>query len=172
MAQFLWLGSGLYPQNVHLWCVLCKDVHQVVPPLDLWILHHSQFGSGDRGYDICQQMRKPSWRDEIPLKPQMTLQSFDKWVIEFVGPITPLRNMGLCYIIIVTEYLTWWMEAQPVKDCIAATTTKFLFKNMLTWFGCPKILTSDHGTNFLNETISMLTKEFQIYHQQITLYHL
>ena len=30
---------------------------------------------------------------------------------------------------------------------------------------------SDHRTHFLNETISTLTKEFQVYHHKITPYH-
>lgn len=48
---------------------------------------------------------------------------------------------------------------------------KFLFEKMLTQSGCPKILMIDHGTHFLNETISVLTEEFQVYHQKSTLYH-
>lgn len=101
----------------------------------------------------------------------MTLQPFEKWVIDFLGPIKPQGKMGACYTINATESLTRWVKSQPVKDCAAATAAKFLFDSVLTWFGCPKILMSDHGTHFLRKTISALTKEFQVCHQQSTPYH-
>lgn len=58
-----------------------------------------------------------------------------------------------------------------MKDYTGETTAKFLFEYVLTQFGCPKILMSDHGMHFLNETISALTEEFQVYHQKSTPYH-
>ena len=58
-----------------------------------------------------------------------------------------------------------------MKDCIGATTTKFLFEYVLTRFDFPKILMSDHGTHFLNEMINALTEEFQVYHQKSMPYH-
>jgi len=48
---------------------------------------------------------------------------------------------------------------------------KFLFEHVLTLFGCPKILMSNRGTNFQNETINALIEEFQVYHQKSTPYH-
>lgn len=109
--------------------------------------------------DVCQRKHKPSRRDELPLNPQVLLQVFDKWTIDFVGPIQPPgRKTGMQYIITMTEYLTRWVEAQPVKDCTTATATKFLFEYVLTQFGCPKILMSDRDTHFLNEIISMMLK--------------
>lgn len=102
----------------------------------------------------------------------MTLQPFEKWVIEFVRPIQPQgKKTRAQYIIVVTEYLNHWVDAQPVKDCIGVTPAKFLYKYVLMQFGCPKILMSDRGMHFLNETISALTKEFQVYHQKSTPYH-
>ena len=59
-----------------------------------------------------------------------------------------------------------------MKDCTSVTTTKFLFEHVLTRFGCPKILMSEFGTHILNETISVLTEEFQVCHQKSTPYHL
>ena len=58
-----------------------------------------------------------------------------------------------------------------MKDYTGATATKFRFEYVLTRFGFLKILMSDRGTHFQNEMISVLTEEFQVYHQKSTTYH-
>jgi len=37
--------------------------------------------------DWCQRMGRPNLRDEIPLQPQVTFKPFDKWGMDFIGPI-------------------------------------------------------------------------------------
>ena len=102
----------------------------------------------------------------MSLVPQVTLQPFDKWAMDFVGPINPPRKrIGAWYIITKTEYLKSWAEAAPVVDCTAVTTTKFIFENIVTRFGCPRILMSDQGSHFINQTIKALTKELQVQHK-------
>jgi transposase InsO family protein len=59
----------------------------------------------------------------------------------------------------------------PVKDCTTEMTVHFIFENVITRFGCPKVLMSDQGTHFLNDTICVLTQEFMIHHQKSTPYH-
>jgi hypothetical protein len=51
------------------------------------------------------------------------------------------------------------------------TTTHFIFEQVITRFGCPRILMSDQGTHFINNTIRDMTEEFEVYHQKSTPYH-
>jgi transposase InsO family protein len=89
-----------------------------------------------------------------------------------VGPInTPTKMEGERYIITATKYLARWAEATPVKDCSAETTTHFLFEQVITRFGCPRILISEQGTHFINNTIKDMTEEFKVHHQKSTPYH-
>ena len=98
-----------------------------------------------------------SRRDEMPLAPQLTLQAFEKWAIDFLGPINPPgKRTRSRYIITATEYLTKWAEVRAVKDCSATTTVWFIFEDIITIFGCLKILKSDQGTHFIKKTIEAL----------------
>jgi hypothetical protein len=100
------------------------------------------------------------------------LQVFEKWEIDFVGPINPPgKRSGERYIITGTEYLMRWVEATPVKYCSAKTTSHFLFEQMITRFGCPSILMSDQGTHFIKSTIKAMNGNFEVCNQKSTPYH-
>jgi hypothetical protein len=89
-------------------------------------------------------MGKPSHCDDLPLHLVRALQDFEQWVVDFIGPINPpTKHSKARYIIIATNYLTYWGEAKVVWDCSTTTTTQFIFENVITRFGCPQSLTSD-----------------------------
>ncbi|KAH9293205.1 hypothetical protein KI387_041589, partial [Taxus chinensis] len=122
--------------------------------------------------DHCQCIGKPGRRDEMPLHPIPSAEPFEKWVIDFVGPIAlAARRTGSRYVITCTDYLTRWVEAAPTKDCMAAMVARFLWENIITRYGCPLSLTSDRGTHFLNETVRILLSEFMVAHHKTTPYH-
>jgi transposase InsO family protein len=67
--------------------------------------------------------------------------------------------------------LTRWAEAREVKECSETTAALFIFDDIITMFGSPKILRSDQGTHFINKTIEALNEEFVVHHQKSTSYH-
>jgi len=125
----------------------------------LWWPIVSKYAEYFQNCDVCQRVGNPSMRYEMPLIPQVTLKVFDKWVLDFVGPINPLaKRSGERYIITMTEYLTRWIEAIVVKDYITETAMHFLFEKVVTIFGCPRVMMSYHGNHFINSTIQAMTE--------------
>ncbi|PTQ27291.1 hypothetical protein MARPO_0207s0002 [Marchantia polymorpha] len=96
-------------------------------------------------YDACQRYARNDLRMEMPT--------------------------CMAYIIVATEYLTKWAEAKAVKTNTAAHAATFMYKNIISRFGCPKILVSDRGRHFLNEMFQELTDRFEIDHRKTTPYH-
>ena len=80
--------------------------------------------------------------------------------MDFVGPINPPgKGNSVQYIITMTDYLTRWAKATPVVDYTIVIAARLLFDNIVTWFGCPRILMSDQGIHFFNRTIGTLTED-------------
>jgi hypothetical protein len=77
-----------------------------------------------------------------------------------VEEVHPKSSKGMVYIVVATEYLTKWAEAKVVRTNTAENATIFLYENIITRFGCPKILVSDRGTHFLNNVIREMTESF------------
>jgi transposase InsO family protein len=77
----------------------------------------------------------------------------------------------MAYIVVITEYLTKWVEGKVVKTDTAAHVATFMYENIISRFCCPKILVNDRGTHFLNSLIQEMTDRFQIDHRKTTLYY-
>ena len=57
------------------------------------------------------------------------------------------------YIITSKDYLIRWVEVALVVDYTVATATRFIFDNIVTQFGCPRVLMSDQDSHFINHTL-------------------
>lgn len=122
--------------------------------------------------DPCQRIGRPTRSSAMPLVPILAQIPFEKWGIDFVGPIAPPSRRGQKrYILVATDYVTKWAEASAVQNDNAGTVARFLYENIITRFGCPKELVSDRGTHFINDTIRALTDKYDIKHRKTTPYH-
>eukprot|EP00253_Pinus_taeda_P021008 PITA_21008 len=55
-------------------------------------------------------MGRPGQADEMPLQPQLVVEPFERWTLDFVGPFN-LPSSKKAYILVATVYVTKWVEA-------------------------------------------------------------
>ena len=84
-------------------------------------------------------------------KPVLLLGPFEKWGLDFVGPIDPLAYPSQnYYILVASNYCTKWVEAKALKDNKVESMAKFLYENIMTRCNCLIELVNDQGMHFLN----------------------
>ena len=122
-----------------------------------------------RECDLCQGLGQPTEQACMPHQPVLPLELLQKWGLDFVGPFTPATaHTGNKYILVATDYCRKWVDAKPLRDKTAASTTKFLYEHIWCRFGCPIELISDQGGHFLNAVISGLTQHYTVVHKKST----
>ena len=115
-------------------------------------------------------MGKPTPRDEIPLQPQVTFEPFDKWGMDFVGPINPPSKQK-SYIIVCMDYITKWVETKVIKAAREEKVANFLRENIFYKFGYLRELVTDQGSQFTSNLVEDLLTHHKIKHRTSTPYH-
>jgi len=82
-----------------------KIGHKVLQTLYYWPTIFRDAKKFFQACDSCQRARRPGQSDEMPLKPQLVIELFERWALDFIGPINPLSNQKT-YILVATEYVT------------------------------------------------------------------
>ena len=81
-------------------------------------------------------MGRPVPSDEMSLKPQVLIEPFEKWALDFIVPINP-PSKGKRYILVCTDYVTKWMEGKALPRATEQTVVNFLFEEIFVRFGVP-----------------------------------
>jgi len=78
------------------------------------------------------------------LNPLSSPWPFSQWGLDIVGPF-PKAVGNKRYLLVSTDYLTKWVEAEPLENIRAVDAKKFFWKNIVTLFGVPRTLILDNG---------------------------
>jgi hypothetical protein len=89
-------------------------------------------------------MGRPVQADEIPLQPQVLIDPFEKWALDFVGPISPTSRKKR-YILVCIDYVTKWVEEKSLYQASEKSVVDFLFEDIFTCFGVPREIVTDQG---------------------------
>uniref|UniRef100_A0A674PAM1 Gypsy retrotransposon integrase-like protein 1 n=1 Tax=Takifugu rubripes TaxID=31033 RepID=A0A674PAM1_TAKRU len=120
---------------------------------------------------ICQIAGKPNEKIKpAPLQPIQPVEApFHYLVIDCVGPLPPSKS-GNAYLFTVMCQTTRYPAAYPMRSI----TTKSIFKalsHFISYFGIPKIVQSDRGSNFMSKAFSEALKKLRVKHNISSAYH-
>jgi hypothetical protein len=116
-----------------------------------------------RGCDSCQRMGKPIKRDEMPVQPQVLIDPFKKWELNFVGPIN-LTSKKKRYILVCIDYVTKWVEEKAIPRATKYVVVDFLHEDIFTRFEVPREIVMDQGTQFTSHLVITLVQQYKIKH--------
>ena len=69
------------------------------------------------------------------------------------------------------DHFTKWVEAQALETADAQSILTFIYEEVICQHGVPQRITSDRGSEFVNELIKALTRVYKIHHIKTTAYH-
>jgi hypothetical protein len=117
----------------------------------------------------CQRHRNINTRGAIPLTLNLQIDIFDVWAIEFVGPFP--NSEGCKYILLVVDYVSKWVEALPCQAADAMHSKRMFHEVIFPRYEFPRIVISDGGSHFIDQTFQKALTEVGVNHQIATPYH-
>ena len=95
---------------------------------------------------------------------------FQRISIDTCGPY-PITENDNRFCVTVTDQFSGWVEVFPVPDKRATTIARILIDQVFSRHSWSRFMTSDNGTEFINEIIKSITEMGHINHIKTSIYH-
>ena len=94
----------------------------------------------------CQHANRNYNRQPAPLHPLPVAAVFQRWHMDFLGPLKKAEG-GEQYIVLVVDSFSRWCEAFALKDQTVTTVVTVLYELNFTRYGAPREFISDREHN-------------------------
>ncbi|KAL0445575.1 UNVERIFIED_CONTAM: hypothetical protein Slati_1685400 [Sesamum latifolium] len=95
---------------------------------------------------------------------------FMQWGMDIVGPF-PLTAGQRKFLLVAIDYLTKWVEAEPLARITEGEVMKFIWKNIVCRFGIPREIISDNDRQFQGRRIQEWCQGLHIRQRFTTVAH-
>ena len=75
------------------------------------------------------------------------------------------------FLVVGIDYLTKWVEVEPLVKITQQNVKKFIWKNIICRFGIPRVLISDNGRQFDNTPFREFCEQLGIRYHYSSLAH-
>ena len=89
--------------------------------------------------------------------------------LDIIGPL-PVTKKGSQYIIVLVDYFTKWVEAEPLRTITSVDVTNFL-SNVFARHGAPEVITTDNGVQFSSDYTKLFLDLYDVYVRFTSTYH-
>lgn len=113
----------------------------------------------------CKQCQIHGSRHRVPatlLHPIIKPWPFRCWAMDIIGKIHPASSKQHVWILVMTDFFTKWVEAEPYTSITSETVITFIKQKIVHRFGVPETVIADRGSVFISEATQNAMRELGI----------
>ena len=100
-----------------------------------------------RDCDKCQRFANITKQPPMELSFISSPWPFSQWGVDIVG-LLPRGKGGVQFAVVAVDYFTKWVEVEALVNIIAKSIERFLWKNVICWYGIPHAFVTDNRKQF------------------------
>ena len=104
-----------------------------------------------RACDKCQRFSNIIRQPTEELTPLTALWPFAQWGLDIMGPF-PTAVRQLKFLVVGIDYFTKWVEVEALATITEKNVRNFVWRCIICRFGIPRVLISDNGRQFDNDS--------------------
>lgn len=112
----------------------------------------------------CKRYKVAQQQTPGKMQPSVNRLPWETVCTDFVGPL-PRSKKGNRYIAVFQDRFTKWIQCRPLRAATAKNVCQALYEEVITRFGCPRIIISDNGSQFDSKLFCSLLEEMGIRHR-------
>lgn len=109
----------------------------------------------------CASKARPRKTPQAPMGTVRVGAPMERVALDVMGPLNETERKN-CYVLVIQDYFTKWVEAFPLPNEKAETVAEVLASEWVCRFGAPHTLHSDQGRNFESEVFQRMCSLFGI----------
>ncbi|XP_057545948.1 uncharacterized protein LOC130824941 [Amaranthus tricolor] len=109
----------------------------------------------------CQYHSKIERKPSNYLSAMQAVLPFDKWGIDLLGPFPRAKGQRK-FIIVAIDYFTKYVEAEPLSSVTDNQVCQFIWRNIITRYGIPRVIITDNGRQFISKNTTQYCDKFGI----------